>query len=452
MAITGANDYTSYTNYCTETKQKDGCENTKNTTSKETTGKTCSNTREYKKYLTEKYNCLKNSGYSVAINSSLLSKALGDETISGWLEYNLSLIPKVVDHLKSSAAACGSKIISCNINFNGYDDITTDLVGQFEADLGTEKAREELKEKMKKISEEKKAEEKRTQEKKAEEKRIIQQSYSGKSMSDIAVKANKELTYRDSVDISEEALRQQDNGLSLDKVFEYFREQYSNLESADQFKIENPFKMELRASSIFGGDNLFQDYSECQYEVFHNWLEKNAGNLSGENRFRLFDEVKNATKAMDRMNSMEGYRGTSFESVMLLESSRVALEKIKNTSVPEGLRSDFEQLIQEYVHFNEESREQIMEKMTPSYMVEPIGESGQSYKYKDELLSSQRSFYSRAKEDVRDLLREYYSDKSNKDRVKTKLQQYIERYQKKNLSMYSDSGLFDKGLVYLMVE
>lgn len=50
------------------------------------------------------------------------------------------------------------------------------------------------------------------------------------------------------------------------------------------------------------------------------------------------------------------------------------------------------------------------------------------------------------------MLREYYSDKSNKDRVKTKLQQYIERYQKKNLSMYSDSGLFDKGLVYLMVE
>lgn len=452
MAITGANDYTSYTNYYTETKQKDGCENTKNTTDKQTAAKTYNNTREYRNYLTQKYNCLKSTEYSVEISNSLLSKALGDEKTSEWLEYNLSLIPENVEKIKSTQAARGCKVLSCNIKINGYDSMTAETCVTDEVEPRTEKAKEELKEKRKKIREEKKAEEKRTQEKKTEEKRIIHQSYSGKSMSDIAVKANKELTHRDSVDISEEALRQQDNGLSLDKVFEYFREQYSNLESADQFKIDNPFKMELRASSIFGGDNLFQDYSECQYEVFHNWLEKNAGNLSGENRFRLFDEVKNATNAMDRMNSMEGYRGTSFESVMLLESSRVALEKIKNTSVPEGLRSDFEQLIQEYVHFNEESREQIMEKMTPAYMVEHIGESGQSYKYKDELLSSQRSFYSRAKEDVRDLLREYYSDKSNKDRVKTKLQQYIERYQKKNLSMYSDSGLFDKGLVYLMVE
>lgn len=433
MAITGVNSDATYTNYYTILE---------NTTDKQTAAKTYSNTREYRNYLTQKYNCLKSTEYFVAINSSLLSKALGDEKISEWLEYNLSLIPRVVDSLKSSAVACGSKIISCNIRFNGYDDITTDMVGQFEADPGTEKAREELKEKMKKISEEKKA----------EEKRIMRQSYSGKLMSDIAVKANKELTHRDRVDISEEALRQQDSGLSPDKVFEYFREQYSNLESADQFKIENPFKMELRASSIFGGDNLFQDYSECQYEVFHNWLEKNASNLSEENRLRILDEVKSATNAMDRMNSMEGYRGTSFESVMLLESSRVALEKIKNTSVPEGLRSDFEQLIKEYVRFNEESREQIMEKMTPSYLVENIGESSQSYQYKDELLSSQRSFYSRAKEDVRDLLREYYSDKSNKDRVKTKLQQYTERYHKKNNPIYSDSSLFDKGLVYLMVQ
>ena len=52
------------------------------------------------------------TGYSVNINSSLLEKATSDEKTSGWLEYNLSLIPKVVDNIKSAAAARGAKMIS----------------------------------------------------------------------------------------------------------------------------------------------------------------------------------------------------------------------------------------------------------------------------------------------------------------------------------------------------
>ena len=83
-----------------------------------------------------------------------------------------------------------------------------------------------------------------------------------------------------------------------------------------------------------------------------------------------------------------------------------------------------------------------MERMTPNYMYEDIGKSTQFLRNKDELLSSQRSFYKREKEDIRDLLREYYSETSNKSKVKTKLQQYIERYHKKNNPMYSDSSLF----------
>lgn len=283
------------------------------------------------------------------------------------------------------------------------------------------------------------------------ENRMTWQRYSGKPVSDKAVKESKELMRRDSVAISKEAVRQWEGALPLDKGWEYFSEWCSSLESVEKYRIENPFKMELRASSVFGGENLFQDYPERQYEVFHKWLEENADGLSGEDRAKLFDEVKSATNAMNRLNALEGYRGTSFESVVLLESSRVALEKIKNTSVPESLRPGFEQLIQEYVHFNEASRDQIMEKMTPLYMTENIGKSSQYYRYKDELLSSQRSFYTRAKEDVRDLLREYYSETSDKARVKAKLQQYTERYHKKNNAMYSDNSLFDKGLVCLMV-
>ena len=170
MAITGVNQYTTYANYYTQTKPKDSSENTKNATEQQTAEKTYSNTREYSNYLTEKYKCLKSTEYSVEINSSLLSKALGDEKTSEWLEYNLALIPNVADNFKSAAAANGSKILSCNISINGYDDITTEMAGRFEADPGTEKTREELRERIKKIREEKKEEEKKAEEKRQEDK------------------------------------------------------------------------------------------------------------------------------------------------------------------------------------------------------------------------------------------------------------------------------------------
>ena len=172
MAITGVNQYTTYANYYTQTKPKDSSENTKNATEQQTAEKTYSNTREYSNYLTEKYKCLKSTEYSVEINSSLLSKALGDEKTSEWLEYNLALIPNVADNFKSAAAANGSKILSCNISINGYDDITTEMVGQFEADPGTEKTREELRERIKKIREEKIKEEKKEEEKRREDKTL----------------------------------------------------------------------------------------------------------------------------------------------------------------------------------------------------------------------------------------------------------------------------------------
>ena len=175
MAITGVNQYATYANYYTQTKPKDSSENTKNATEQQTAEKTYSNTREYRNDLTEKYKCLKSTEYSVEINSSLLSKALGDEKTSEWLEYNLALIPNVADNFKSAAAANGSKILSCNISINGYDDITTEMVGRFEADSGTEKTREELQERIKKIREEKKEEEKKAEERKIEDGKLEEQ-------------------------------------------------------------------------------------------------------------------------------------------------------------------------------------------------------------------------------------------------------------------------------------
>ena len=51
--------------------------NTQNAGSK--TGRTYKNAHEYKNYLTQKYDCLRSKDYSVNINSSLLSEAMGDE-------------------------------------------------------------------------------------------------------------------------------------------------------------------------------------------------------------------------------------------------------------------------------------------------------------------------------------------------------------------------------------
>ena len=107
------------------------------------------------------------------VNSSLLTKATSDEKTSEWLEYNLSLIPKVVDNIKSAAAARGAKMLSRDSTMNGYDSMTTEVVTQVEADPETEKAREELEEKIKERREEKKEQEgkaaKRWEEEKAAE-------------------------------------------------------------------------------------------------------------------------------------------------------------------------------------------------------------------------------------------------------------------------------------------
>lgn len=155
MAITGVNNYATYINYHTDITNKQG--------------KTHSNTREYKSYLTEKYKCLRSSDYSVMINSSLLSEALGDEKTKQWLEYNLSLIPETIEKTRSMQAARGCKVLSCTVKINGYDSMTEETLVTDEVDPGTEKARKELEEKIKRIREERKAEERKAEERKLDE-------------------------------------------------------------------------------------------------------------------------------------------------------------------------------------------------------------------------------------------------------------------------------------------
>ena len=103
MAVTGIETYASYTN---------SYGNTQSAGNK--TSRTYKNAHEYKNYLTQKYDCLRSRDYSVNINSSLLSKAMGDEKTKQWLEYNLSLIPESIEKLKAAQSARGCKDTECN--------------------------------------------------------------------------------------------------------------------------------------------------------------------------------------------------------------------------------------------------------------------------------------------------------------------------------------------------
>ncbi|MBD5543885.1 MAG: hypothetical protein HDR01_06530 [Lachnospiraceae bacterium] len=180
MAMEITNNYSNYATSSTNTTKNAGSTKESNvTTSKTGTEEQTRRTaKDELSYLTEKYECMKSSDYSVNINSSLLAIATSDEKTSKWLEYNLSLIPNVVDSVKSAAAARGAKLISCNITMNGYDSMTTEVVTQEEVDPGTEKAREELEEKIKERREEKKAQEEkaaeRREKKKAEEEKAAE--------------------------------------------------------------------------------------------------------------------------------------------------------------------------------------------------------------------------------------------------------------------------------------
>ena len=165
MSMEISSNYGAYTDYSTETKKNSVADVTAD---KQKTEKSYSNTREYKDYLTEKYDCLKSKDYSVEINSSLISKAAKDEKTAQWLEYNLSLIPETVEKTKAMVEARGAKVISHSIKINGYDSMTAELCTRVEADPGTEKAKENLEKKLEKIREEKKEEKKKAEEKLAE--------------------------------------------------------------------------------------------------------------------------------------------------------------------------------------------------------------------------------------------------------------------------------------------
>lgn len=178
-------------------------------------------------------------------------------------------------------------------------------------------------------------------------------------------------------------------------------------------------------------------YEIDQYKVFEEWLNNNANDLSDDERQNIANQIKMATSELDKLNSQEGYRGTSFESVFLTETSRVALENINETMVPEYLKKGFQGLIDEYVHFNESARDSIMERMTPDYMVIDIEKDNETYKYKEEILSGERKFYVQEKAEVMDKFAQFTSGKLSKEDFFEDLRKYVGLYYE---SQYSTTG------------
>lgn len=105
------------------------------------------NTKEYSDYLSSKYSCLQEVKDSlVTIAPDLLSKAATDNKTGQWLEENLKLIPNVVNKIRQNAAQNGSQIVSCNISFDGYDNMTTQVHTVSEVETGTEDMKKALEE------------------------------------------------------------------------------------------------------------------------------------------------------------------------------------------------------------------------------------------------------------------------------------------------------------------
>ena len=224
--------------------------------------------------------------------------------------------------------------------------------------------------------------------------------------------------------ISEDDVKISDSAKKLvktarDKVSDFQAMHFSSIngeikEIPAEYKCENLFQLELRASSISGDRSVFEGHSENQAAVFEKWIDENAAEyLSEDERNTLKEQIGTMVAAVDDLNAREGYRGTSFESVFLLSASEAGLNKINKMYVPEQLQAGFSDMIDEYVHFNESARNSIMERMTPDYMVVGIGSKTESYKYKSEIISDETAFYTNEKNEISGICNQFLNGKTD---------------------------------------
>ena len=255
---------------------------------------------------------------------------------------------------------------------------------------------------------------------------------------------SKNIFSEDDVTISESAKKLVK--AARDKISDFQAMHFSSIngdikEIPAEYKCENLFKLELKASSISGDRSVFEGHSENQAEVFEKWIDENAAEyLSEDERNTLKEQIGTMVSEVDDMNSKEGYRGTSFESVFLLSASEAGLSKINKRYVPEQLQAGFSDTIDEYVHFNESARDSIMERMTPDYMVVGIGSKTETYKYKSEIISDERDFYTNEKTEMTGLCDKFLNDEIDKDSFYDGLKGYLNHYYENRYELRNQPG------------
>ncbi|MFQ7023436.1 MAG: hypothetical protein ACLRRQ_03320 [Lachnospira pectinoschiza] len=251
--------------------------------------------------------------------------------------------------------------------------------------------------------------------------------------------------------ISEDDVKISDSARKLvetarNKVSDFHTMHFSSIngeirEIPAEYKCENLFKLDLKATSISGEQSAFEGCSENQSEVFEKWLDENASEYLTEDEMKdLKGKINTMTADVDFLNAQEGYRGTSYESVFLLIASEAGLRKVNEMYVPEQLQAGFSDMIDEYVHFNDSARNSIMEKMTPDYMVVGIGSKTETYKYKTEIISDERAFYTNEKTEMTGLCDKFLNDEIDKDSFYDGLKGYLNHYYENRYELRNQPG------------
>ncbi len=252
------------------------------------------------------------------------------------------------------------------------------------------------------------------------------------------------LVQEDDIQISDSARKLVET--ARNKVSDFHTMHFSSIngeirEIPAEYKCENLFKLDLKATSISGEQSAFEGCSENQSEVFGKWLDENASEYLTEDEMKdLKEKINTMTADMDSLNAKEGYRGTSYESVFLLSASEVGLRKVNEMYVPEQFQAGFSDMIDEYVHFNDSARNSIMEKMTPDYMVVGIGSKTESYKYKSEIISDERAFYTNEKTEMTGLCDKFLNDEIDKDSFYDGLKGYLNHYYENRYELRNQPG------------
>ena len=252
------------------------------------------------------------------------------------------------------------------------------------------------------------------------------------------------LVQEDDIQISDSARKLVET--AHNKVSDFHTMRFSSIngeirEIPAEYKCENLFKLDLKATSISGEQSAFEGCSENQSDFFEKWLDENASEYLTEDEMKdLKEKINTMTADMDSLNAQEGYRGTSYESVFLLSASEAGLRKVNEMYVPEQFQAGFSDMIDEYVHFNESARDSIMERMTPDYMVVGIWSKTEAYKYKSEIISDERAFYTNEKTEMTGLCDKFLNDEIDKDSFYDGLKGYLNHYYENRYELRNQPG------------